>query len=97
MTVVVPFEYQPHLKDQEPYTVYMVNEDNPRRSGYVQGMQECPHCNEKNHFRVYDGEEITTKQDEMWRIDYYDCKCPACKKEFMAEYECFTGEIEDEL
>lgn len=87
MTVVIPFKYQPNLKDREPYTVYMVNEDNPRRSGYVQGMQVCPHCDTKNHFRVYDGEAFGSYQEDGWHFDQYDCKCPSCKKEFTAEFE----------
>lgn len=92
MTVVIPFTYQPFHPDSKPYTVYMVNEDDPKRSNHVQGSQQCPHCKERNHFRVYLGEEVDSYQQDGWHIDRYEAKCPACKELFLAEFETQTDE-----
>lgn len=74
MTFIVPFQYKSkHRPDEEPYTVYAVNEDNPENtSGYIQGYWKCTHCGEGSQFRFYDDPPN------------YEAKCPKCRKEFIA-------------
>lgn len=75
MTVLlVPFQYFNERMSDKPYTVYMINEDNPNKSGYIQGYWKCTHCGEGSQFRFYD--------DSNW--PNYQAKCPKCRKEFIA-------------
>lgn len=88
MTALVPFQYKsPFRPEDEEYTVYMVNEDDPKRSGHVQTHLNCPNCSKGNYFRFYLGEEVNSYEHEGWLTEQYDCKCPECRQEFLGEVE----------
>lgn len=72
--LLVPFQYFNERMSDKPYTVYMINEDNPNKSGYTQGYWECTHCGEGSQFRFYDDSNFPN----------YQAKCPKCRKEFIA-------------
>lgn len=63
-------------------TIYSVNNTIPNKytGGSMTSRQLCPHCGERNIFRVYEPErEFNTKR---YSISVYDCKCPKCNKDF---------------
>lgn len=85
MTFIVPFETE---FCGEIRKVYAVNNDNPTATfGYssVTTSEVCPHCHERNFFRVYDHKREYERGG--WVIEVYDCKCPSCREEFDLEIE----------
>ena len=83
MTFIVPFQGE---FCGEVRTIHSVNNDNPDRwSGSVTTSEKCPHCKERHFFRFYDTKREYEK--DGWAIEVYDCKCPACRKEFDVEIE----------
>ncbi len=84
MTFVVPFEGE---FCGEVRTIYAVNNDNPTgfTSGNTTTSEKCPHCSERNFYRVYDHKR--EYEEDGWCVEVYDCKCPNCQKEFNLEIE----------
>lgn len=84
MTFVVPFESE---FCGEIRTIYAVNNDTPTRrfQGSTTTSEICPHCGERNFYRVYKHKD--EYEEDGWFIEVYDCKCPSCNKEFDLEIE----------
>lgn len=84
MTFVFPFEEE---FCQTVRTVYYVNNDSQDSGGSSTTTSEaCPHCKERNIFKVFD-EPQSSYEESGWHVQVYDCKCPNCRKEFNLEIE----------
>lgn len=84
MTFIVPFDEK---FCGEIITIYSVNNDNPKGTfqSSVTTSEICPHCNERNVFRVY--EHKSEREEAGCFFEVYDCKCPNCRKRFDLEVE----------
>lgn len=83
MTFIVPFQEE---FCQKIHTVYYVNNDNQGSfGGSVTTSEICPHCGERNIFKVFDNKGEREESEHF--IEIYDCKCPNCRKEFDLEVE----------
>jgi len=79
MTFIAPFKAE---FCNEIRTIYAVNNDNPTNSirGSTTTSEPCPHCDERNFFRVY--EPKSEFMEDGYFVEVYDCKCPNCRREF---------------
>lgn len=84
MTFLVPFEAE---FCGEIRKIYAVNNDSPTEGfrGNTTTSEQCPHCGERNFFRVY--EEKDFYETEEYVMEVYDCKCPECRREFDLKIE----------
>lgn len=78
MTTLTPFNTE---FCGDVHKVYSVNSYTPEKEHSNMTTSEiCPHCKERNIFRVY--EPKREFETDRFAIAIYDCKCPNCKKDF---------------
>lgn len=81
MPFIVPTQFKP-LNGDDEHTIWMVNNDDPKTSGWTQFAETCPHCKENHVFRFF--ANVDYREEDGWAYEYYDCKCPTCRHVFEA-------------